>query len=80
MTEILTSAEMRAAEATLFAAGLPPFDLMRRAGLAAADAIQARHPTALRFSVLCGPTSSRSCRVTRSKATRRGQLPSGQVT
>src|SRR5690348_2188557 len=52
--EILTVAEMTAADAAAIAAGTPGLTLMERAGAAVADAICARwtpRPTA----VLCGP-------------------------
>lgn len=51
---ILTAAEMRAAEAALFASGVPEYDVMVRAGRAAADIVWragARRDTL----VLCGP-------------------------
>jgi len=54
---LLTGAEMRAAEGAAFARGLPSFEAMRRAGVAAADAVIARWPVASsgEVHVLCGP-------------------------
>ena len=54
---LLSAAQMRAAEQTAFARGLPSFEAMRRAGIAVANAIMARWPaaTAGNIHVLCGP-------------------------
>jgi NAD(P)H-hydrate epimerase len=53
---VVTAAEMRAAEAKLFARGTPSFDVMSRAGRAVVAAIQARWPRRFdRAVVLCGP-------------------------
>src|SRR4051794_3931331 len=41
-TPVLSTAQMRAAEAAAIAAGTPEFDLMQRAGEAAAEAIRTR--------------------------------------
>jgi ADP-dependent NAD(P)H-hydrate dehydratase / NAD(P)H-hydrate epimerase len=52
---VLTAAEMRAAEAALFAMGMASFEVMRRAGEQAATAIRADYPHARRIAVFCGP-------------------------
>jgi hydroxyethylthiazole kinase-like uncharacterized protein yjeF len=52
--EILTVAQMTAADAAAVAAGTPSLTLMERAGTAVAEAIRARH-RACRVAVLCGP-------------------------
>ena len=52
--EILTVAEMAAADAYAVAHGVPSLTLMENAGRAAADAIIARFPPG-RVAVLCGP-------------------------
>ena len=52
--EILTVAQMTAADAAAVAAGTPSLILMERAGEAVADAIRARH-RACKVAVLCGP-------------------------
>lgn len=54
MTQILTVAEMAAADAAAIAAGTPGTVLMERAGLAVAEAIRARYGRC-RVAVLCGP-------------------------
>ncbi|MDJ1156735.1 NAD(P)H-hydrate dehydratase [Chelatococcus sp. SYSU_G07232] len=55
MHELLTSGEMRAADARTIAAGTPGRVLMERAGRAVADAVSARHPVGTRVLILCGP-------------------------
>lgn len=54
---LLTGAQMRAAERSAFARGLPSFEAMRRAGVAVAEAIMARWPAGRvgEVHVLCGP-------------------------
>jgi NAD(P)H-hydrate epimerase len=53
---VVTAAEMRAAEAALFARGTPSFDVMATAGRAVVDAIRRRWPTPFkRALVLAGP-------------------------
>jgi len=52
--EILTVAEMTAADAAALAAGTPSLTLMERAGTAVVEAIVARH-RACKVAVLCGP-------------------------
>ncbi|MDQ0462932.1 hydroxyethylthiazole kinase-like uncharacterized protein yjeF [Caulobacter ginsengisoli] len=54
MSNILTVAEMGAADAAAIAAGTPGTVLMERAGLAVAEAIRERHRRC-RVAVLCGP-------------------------
>ena len=54
ITAILTAAEMRAAEAAVFASGVPEYALMQRAGRAAADFI-GRAGGRRDTLVLCGP-------------------------
>ena len=51
---ILTPQEMRAAEEALFSSGTDSFDLMQRAGNAAAEFVHAQWPEG-RIQVLCGP-------------------------
>jgi ADP-dependent NAD(P)H-hydrate dehydratase / NAD(P)H-hydrate epimerase len=51
---ILTAAEMRTAEEAAIAAGTPVYELMERAGLAAAEAIW-RYAGPLPTLILCGP-------------------------
>jgi ADP-dependent NAD(P)H-hydrate dehydratase / NAD(P)H-hydrate epimerase len=46
---------MRAADAAAAAAGVDPYDLMRAAGAAVADALTGRWPGARRVAILCGP-------------------------
>ena len=53
-SEILTVAEMSAADQAAEAAGMSVYTLMERAGSAVAEAIQARRPPA-EVQVLCGP-------------------------
>jgi len=53
-SELLTVAEMYAADAGAAARGVPTLDLMERAGAAIAEALQARWPDG-RVLVLCGP-------------------------
>ncbi|ACA20842.1 carbohydrate kinase, YjeF related protein [Methylobacterium sp. 4-46] len=55
MTELLTNAEMRRADAATIAAGTEGFALMRRAGEAVAARALARTPPGTRILVLCGP-------------------------
>ncbi|WP_105430648.1 NAD(P)H-hydrate dehydratase [Neorhizobium sp. T6_25] len=52
---LLTPVEMAAADAASARSGIPPFDLMERAGQAVAAAALRQFPGALRFVVLCGP-------------------------
>jgi NAD(P)H-hydrate epimerase len=53
---IVTAAEMRAAEAALFARGTPSFDVMATAGRAVVEAIRLRWPTPFkRALILAGP-------------------------
>jgi NAD(P)H-hydrate epimerase len=53
---VVTAAEMRAAEAALFARGTPSFDVMATAGRAVVEAIRLRWPTPFkRALVLAGP-------------------------
>jgi NAD(P)H-hydrate epimerase len=53
---VVTTAEMRAAEAALFARGTPSFDVMATAGRAVVEAIRLRWPTPFkRALVLAGP-------------------------
>ena len=52
--EILTTAEVRAADAAAIAGGTPGFTLMTRAGQAVAEAVMQRWPTGS-VTVLCGP-------------------------
>ncbi len=52
--EILSVAQMTAADAAAVAAGTPSLTLMERAGTAVAEAIRARH-RACKVAVLCGP-------------------------
>ncbi|MBX5011007.1 NAD(P)H-hydrate dehydratase [Rhizobium lentis] len=52
---LLTPSEMAAVDAAAAASGICSFDLMERAGAAAAAAALRRHPGALRFVVFCGP-------------------------
>src|SRR5687767_2352389 len=54
---LLSGAQMRAAEQAAFARGLPSFEVMRRAGVAVAEAIIGRWSTAVveEVHVLCGP-------------------------
>lgn len=52
---LLTPDEMAAADAASARSGIPSFDLMERAGQAAAAAALRHFPGALRFVVLCGP-------------------------
>lgn len=51
---VLTAAEMRAAEAALFASGVPEYEVMERAGKAAADIIW-RAGSRRDVLVVCGP-------------------------
>ena len=53
--EILSAAEMRAADAAAIAAGTPGIVLMERAGKAVADEAERMARTATRIVVLCGP-------------------------
>lgn len=53
-TPILTAAEMRAAEQSLFASGTPEYDVMVRAGTAAADIVW-RAGARRDALILCGP-------------------------
>ena len=53
-TAILTAAQMRAAERAVFASGVPEYDLMERAGAAAAEIIW-RAGGKRDFLLLCGP-------------------------
>ena len=55
--EILTNAQMRAADAAAIAAGTPGYALMTRAGEAVAHAVAARWPEGT-VAVLCGPGSN----------------------
>jgi NAD(P)H-hydrate epimerase len=53
---VVTAAEMRAAEAALFARGTPSFDVMATAGRAVVEAIRRRWPTPFkRALILAGP-------------------------
>ncbi|MBB4040987.1 NAD(P)H-hydrate epimerase [Microvirga flocculans] len=52
---ILTASEMRRADAATIAAGTPGIDLMRRAGRAVAEAVQAMSPKGSRIAVVSGP-------------------------
>ncbi|GAB2175835.1 bifunctional ADP-dependent NAD(P)H-hydrate dehydratase/NAD(P)H-hydrate epimerase [Dongia sp. agr-C8] len=53
---VVTAAEMRAAEAALFARGTPSFDVMAAAGRAVVEAIRLRWPTPFkRALILAGP-------------------------
>jgi NAD(P)H-hydrate epimerase len=53
---VVTAAEMRAAEAALFARGTPSFDVMATAGRAVVEAIRLRWPTPFkRALILAGP-------------------------
>jgi NAD(P)H-hydrate epimerase len=53
---VVTAAEMRAAEAALFARGTPSFDVMAAAGRAVVEAIRQRWPTPFRRAlILAGP-------------------------
>lgn len=47
-------ARVRKMEQSAVAAGVPEYELMRRAGIRAAQWIKARYPDAMRFVVLCG--------------------------
>ncbi|PTX05205.1 NAD(P)H-hydrate dehydratase [Pararhodobacter aggregans] len=56
MTDLVTSAQMRAIERTAFESGVVTgLDLMERAGEGVVAAIQMRWPDAQRVTVLCGP-------------------------
>ncbi len=54
MSELLTPAEMAAADAATIAGGTPGFTLMKAAGRAVAD-VAARRPLGSRIVVACGP-------------------------
>jgi ADP-dependent NAD(P)H-hydrate dehydratase / NAD(P)H-hydrate epimerase len=55
MIELLSNAEMAAADRLAIAGGVTGSTLMERAGAAVADAVAARHPTGARVVVLAGP-------------------------
>ena len=55
MIEVLSTAEMRAADARTTAGGVPGIELMERAGQAVAECLSRRWPDARRVLVLCGP-------------------------
>src|SRR5215210_2901916 len=53
--QLLTTTEMRDADARTIAAGVPGFDLMTHAGAAVADAAEAMAERGCRVLVACGP-------------------------
>ncbi|MEM8813399.1 MAG: NAD(P)H-hydrate dehydratase [Pseudomonadota bacterium] len=55
MIELLTPTEMGRADALAIESGIPGYTLMKKAGLAVADEIAARHPLKTRIVILCGP-------------------------
>jgi ADP-dependent NAD(P)H-hydrate dehydratase / NAD(P)H-hydrate epimerase len=55
MIELLSNAEMAAADRLAIAGGATGEELMERAGAAVADAVAARHPAGARVVVLAGP-------------------------
>jgi hydroxyethylthiazole kinase-like uncharacterized protein yjeF len=55
MIELLTSAEMAAADRLAIAGGIPGIELMENAGRAVAESIVSRHPTGSQIVVTAGP-------------------------
>jgi len=55
MIELLTNAEMAAADRLTIAAGTAGIDLMEQAGRAVAEAVASRHPAGSRVVVVAGP-------------------------
>jgi ADP-dependent NAD(P)H-hydrate dehydratase / NAD(P)H-hydrate epimerase len=55
MIELLSNAEMAAADRLAMTGGVPSFQLMERAGSAVAEAVHANHPIGSRVLVLAGP-------------------------
>jgi ADP-dependent NAD(P)H-hydrate dehydratase / NAD(P)H-hydrate epimerase len=55
MIELLSNAEMAAADRLAISGGVPSFELMERAGSAVAEAVCANHPRGSRVLVLAGP-------------------------
>ncbi len=55
MIELLSNAEMAAADRLAIAGGVAGIDLMEQAGRAVADAVAARHPVASLVIVVAGP-------------------------
>ncbi len=55
MIELLTNAEMSAADRLTISGGVPGIDLMEHAGQAVADAVRARFPAGCQIAVVAGP-------------------------